>query len=174
MNTRSHPELGREKLQRRWYCVLRRGRVGRRQACQGQVEEFAALARFATLECGMGCQSPHRDHSPLSRVGLPHECGKPLRTMSSAAFVCAPACLLAGVLVLAGKRCRAECASSLVAGFARLCLGESGVKPLHHTGLGPCCGECGLRFVLLASKTLSVADRSRTAARSRRRLSVLR
>jgi hypothetical protein len=31
MNTRSHPELGRENPQRQWYCVLRRGRVGRRQ-----------------------------------------------------------------------------------------------------------------------------------------------
>ncbi len=31
-STRSHPELGRENPQRRWYCVLRRGRVGRRQA----------------------------------------------------------------------------------------------------------------------------------------------
>ena len=29
--TRSHPELGRETLQRQWYSVLRRGRVGRRQ-----------------------------------------------------------------------------------------------------------------------------------------------
>ena len=34
--TRSHPELGREIPQRRWYCVLRRGRVGRCQACQEQ------------------------------------------------------------------------------------------------------------------------------------------
>ena len=33
-NTRSHPELGRENPQRRWYCVSRRGRVGRRQVCQ--------------------------------------------------------------------------------------------------------------------------------------------
>jgi hypothetical protein len=33
-NTRSHPELGRENPQRRWYCALRRGRVGRRQALQ--------------------------------------------------------------------------------------------------------------------------------------------
>ncbi len=32
--TRSHPELGRETLQRQWYCVLRRGRVGRRQVCK--------------------------------------------------------------------------------------------------------------------------------------------
>ena len=30
-NTRSHPELGRETLQRQWYFGLSRGRVGRRQ-----------------------------------------------------------------------------------------------------------------------------------------------
>ncbi len=35
-NTRSHPELGRENPQRRWYCVLRRGRVGRRQVFQAR------------------------------------------------------------------------------------------------------------------------------------------
>jgi hypothetical protein len=34
--TRSHPELGRETPQRRWYCVLRRGRVGRRQVLQAE------------------------------------------------------------------------------------------------------------------------------------------
>ena len=33
-NTRSHPELGRENPQRRWYSVLRRGRVGHRQVFQ--------------------------------------------------------------------------------------------------------------------------------------------
>ena len=32
--TRSLPELGRENPQRQWYCVSRRGRVGRRQAFQ--------------------------------------------------------------------------------------------------------------------------------------------
>src|ERR1700751_5671625 len=32
--TRSHPELGREIPQRPWYCVLRHGRVGRRQVLQ--------------------------------------------------------------------------------------------------------------------------------------------
>ena len=31
-NTRSHPELGRENPQRRWYCRSSGGRVGRRQA----------------------------------------------------------------------------------------------------------------------------------------------
>ena len=34
VNTRSHPELGRENSQRRWYSVSRRGRVGRRQVFQ--------------------------------------------------------------------------------------------------------------------------------------------
>src|SRR5947208_16253592 len=33
-NTRSHPELGRENPLRRWYCISRCGRVGRRQATQ--------------------------------------------------------------------------------------------------------------------------------------------
>ncbi len=32
--TRSHSELGRETPQRRWYFVLRRGRVGRCQVCR--------------------------------------------------------------------------------------------------------------------------------------------
>ena len=35
-HTRSHPELGRENPQRQWYCVSRRGRVGRCQAFQTQ------------------------------------------------------------------------------------------------------------------------------------------
>ena len=33
-STRSHSELGRENPQRPWYCVPRRGRVGRRQVFQ--------------------------------------------------------------------------------------------------------------------------------------------
>src|SRR3546814_7806285 len=40
-NTRSHPELGRENPQRRWYCVLRRGRVGRRQVFQARKKNSA-------------------------------------------------------------------------------------------------------------------------------------
>ena len=36
INTRSHPELGRENPQRQWHCVLRRGRVGRRQVFRTQ------------------------------------------------------------------------------------------------------------------------------------------
>jgi len=36
VHTRSHLELGRKSLQRQWYFVLRRGRVGRCQACKTQ------------------------------------------------------------------------------------------------------------------------------------------
>jgi hypothetical protein len=35
--TRSHPELGRQTLQRQWYYVSRPGRVGRCQACQERI-----------------------------------------------------------------------------------------------------------------------------------------
>ena len=38
IDTRSHPELGRENPLRRWYCVLRRGRVGRRQVFTEQIK----------------------------------------------------------------------------------------------------------------------------------------
>jgi hypothetical protein len=40
IDTRSHPELGRENPQRRWYCVLRRGRVGRRQVFPEQINKY--------------------------------------------------------------------------------------------------------------------------------------
>ena len=42
VNTRSHPELGRENLQRRWYSVSRRGRVGRRQVFSMQADTQAS------------------------------------------------------------------------------------------------------------------------------------
>ena len=37
--TRSHSELGRETLQRQWYFVSRRGRVGRCQVCQAHKQK---------------------------------------------------------------------------------------------------------------------------------------
>src|SRR5689334_11003665 len=40
--TRSHPELGRENSQRRWYSVSRRGRVGRRQVFTVQLIQKAS------------------------------------------------------------------------------------------------------------------------------------
>ena len=44
-NTRSHPELGRENPQRRWYCASRRGRVGRRQARQNAPQQQYKTSR---------------------------------------------------------------------------------------------------------------------------------
>ena len=50
--TRSHPELGREMLQRRWYFVLRRGRVGRCQAYKPHGTCFEPLPFYIkTLSC---------------------------------------------------------------------------------------------------------------------------
>ena len=43
--TRSHSEHGRETPQRRWYFVLRRGRVGRCQVCQAQQSGFCKTAK---------------------------------------------------------------------------------------------------------------------------------
>jgi hypothetical protein len=54
-NTRSHPELGRENPQRRWYCALRRGRVGRRQALQ-------ALPHLPAPRRKPGAHTPGRTH----------------------------------------------------------------------------------------------------------------
>jgi hypothetical protein len=45
-DTRSHPELGRENPQRQWYCVLRRGRVGRRQVFR--TEDHTPATRIPT------------------------------------------------------------------------------------------------------------------------------
>jgi hypothetical protein len=47
-STRSHPELGRESPQRRWYYVLRRGRVGRRQASQATHSHTPSAPVFST------------------------------------------------------------------------------------------------------------------------------
>src|SRR5215203_6072240 len=45
--TRSHLELGRKSLQRQWYFVLRRGRVGRCQACERQKQK-PFIMKFCT------------------------------------------------------------------------------------------------------------------------------
>jgi hypothetical protein len=48
--TRSHPELGRENPQRQWYCVLRRGRVGRRQVFRTEAGKPNPKAFLATTQ----------------------------------------------------------------------------------------------------------------------------
>ena len=45
--TRSLPELGRENPQRPWYCVLRHGRVGRRQVFQSIPERYTKHKHIA-------------------------------------------------------------------------------------------------------------------------------
>ena len=47
-NTRSHPELGRENPQRRWYCASRRGRVGRRQSRQTAQSHITSVSILLT------------------------------------------------------------------------------------------------------------------------------
>jgi hypothetical protein len=56
--TRSHSELGRETPLRRWYFVLRRGRVGRCQVCRAVLPDFCADAVWAS-------KAQTKSHFPL-------------------------------------------------------------------------------------------------------------
>ena len=49
--TRSHPELGRQTLQRQWYYVSRPGRVGRRQACKIRMSSLDFHMDFERQSC---------------------------------------------------------------------------------------------------------------------------
>ena len=64
--TRSHPELGRQTLQRQWYYVSRPGRVGRRQACKGQKFPFYDVRMGSSEERVDDIYSPFA--TPLSRL----------------------------------------------------------------------------------------------------------
>ena len=82
-NTRSHPELGRENPQRRWYCVLRRGRVGRRQVFQARISRFRKKAamrptsRVAKAK-RRKAQTPKKHHTiPDHTLPAPQQAGKP-------------------------------------------------------------------------------------------------
>src|ERR1044071_7769641 len=67
IDTRSHPELGRENPQRRWYCVLRRGRVGRRQVFPEQITTQTARSNAFLSPCRT--TKPHNAgwSSPVAR-----------------------------------------------------------------------------------------------------------
>ena len=83
LNTRSHPELGRENPQRRWYCVLRRGRVGRRQVFQARIFQARGLpgteqtTRTTQIlrssprlrQCARGQQPANRQHTNTQHAG---------------------------------------------------------------------------------------------------------
>ena len=61
-NTRSHSELGRENLQRLWYFVLRRGRVGRRQVFQPETQNHTPFTTPAS-------QNPHHNNRGVEQPG---------------------------------------------------------------------------------------------------------
>ena len=61
--TRSHPELGRENPQRRWYCVSRRGRVGRRQVFQTQGNQLTPIHRNHPINAGWSSPVARQAHN---------------------------------------------------------------------------------------------------------------
>ena len=62
-NTRSHPELGRENPQRRWYCVSRRGRVGRRQARQPPISSHRSRRQPTPTHAGWSSPVARQAHN---------------------------------------------------------------------------------------------------------------
>jgi hypothetical protein len=65
VHTRSHPELGRKSLQRQWYFVSRRGRVGRRQACKRQKNH-----RPRTCSGEQSLQSQYQTHQKPAQAEM--------------------------------------------------------------------------------------------------------
>src|ERR1700733_8797104 len=65
--TRSHPELGRENPQRPWYCVLRHGRVGRRQVFQ-PIPVTKKLAQQAARANNRPRNNAHASHNASTRL----------------------------------------------------------------------------------------------------------
>ena len=71
--TRSHPELDRETPQRRWYCVSRRGRVGRRPALtaedqKSQTDRDQNLEPLCLTRVRRRHRSPHLNAKTLHRA----------------------------------------------------------------------------------------------------------
>src|SRR6185295_16241269 len=60
--TRSHPELGRENPQRRWYSVLRRGRVGHRQVFQAESQRTVIREQIAVFALNHLASDPYAIH----------------------------------------------------------------------------------------------------------------
>ncbi len=60
--TRSHSEHGRETPQRRWYFVLRRGRVGRCQVCKTQENTSSLINKARTIQTGR-----RTSHCPIAK-----------------------------------------------------------------------------------------------------------
>jgi hypothetical protein len=65
--TRSHPELGRQTPQRRWYSVSRHGRVGRRQACQERTSPSSSQSPEPRPRRAATLAGPERQHPRPAR-----------------------------------------------------------------------------------------------------------
>ena len=67
--TRSHPELGRQTLQRQWYYVSRPGRVGRCQACQERISLTTQIKQRPTgAALAFKAQSPNQPPKKLDKA----------------------------------------------------------------------------------------------------------
>ena len=91
--TRSHPELGRENPQRPWYCVLRHGRVGRRQVFQstripGTTRRGEPAAYPIDRHPGAGWSSPvaRQAHNLKVRGSNPLPATNPTRSLDRDRF----------------------------------------------------------------------------------------
>src|SRR5581483_998235 len=89
VNTRSHPELGRENPQRRWYSVSRRGRVGRRQVFKTQKHSQShKLIAIPALDAGWSSPVARQAHNlkvvgstptPATNSPVPNRDSRPAR-----------------------------------------------------------------------------------------------
>jgi hypothetical protein len=102
INTRSHPELGRENPQRQWYCVLRRGRVGRRQVFPTEATPKPvpqSLSTGRTTEDGKPRATPRPSpppagHSPPTFAGWSSPVARQAHNLKVAGSNPAPATIL--------------------------------------------------------------------------------
>ena len=90
------------------------------------------LARIATLERGMGCQSPHRDQSPLSRVGFATRSQKPPADHLAGGFSLFQLDFVSARSARPHKHAMLRRMPWLSDRLGRLGLCESGVEPVHH------------------------------------------
>ena len=74
--TRSHPELGRENPQRRWYCILRCGRVGRRQVFDTQTSSTPSQHHHPTMSAARPRLERQPRHPSSLRWSSPSEAVK--------------------------------------------------------------------------------------------------
>jgi hypothetical protein len=110
--TRSHPELGRENPQRPWYCVSRRGRVGRRQVFQPIRFHLGAgwsspVARQAhNLKAAGSNPAPATTGPELLQKTNEHRAGHSEKSPSQSRVSRTPSAML--LLMVVGRCCKTE------------------------------------------------------------------